>query len=192
MTPDIIEESLAEHKGWLEEQRAHQREQLAQTRELPRTSHPQRRLFTDDQFRAAHADEQVANLLAKKLGCCDMTVRTYARRLGLQLENPNDASWTREHDALLLRHAEGYVSMYYVTQHTGHSSEAIRRRAEVLGLMIRVRRQGDASGLKKVIPVKHELDCEPISVGDDKLLLKLYQVHRAPRDEVYPGSVRAA
>ena len=177
------------HVGWAEEQRrkhADVRSGIADPRRvaLRRRDHHHLRKFTDDQLRAAHAHTQVASELARKFDCSQYIVRAHAARLDLALTGSHATVWTSEQDAMLRVCADGKMSVSRLTRLTRHAVTTIQKRAAELELQL------PSFGLdtRRKVPCDH-----PITVGRiDKLLERLVSVHKTPRDEAYPGSVRRA
>ena len=188
---------------WTDHHRRHYRKVLEDIRSKAdfypehigrKIAHPNKRKFTDDQLLLAYAENPDVKALAKKMGCTTETIKQHARRLDLTYSRRIYALWTPEQDEMVRANSRGKMSLAIIIQLTGHSARTIRKRAGELGVKIvaidnhhtkpRYSKNGEAIWSGKA-PSEN-----PITVGNDKLLLKLYKVFGGPRDEVYPGSER--
>lgn len=163
--------------------------QLAQIR-----SHGPLRKFTDQILIQCVLDGLTASEAASKLGACKSTIRHHADRLNLRFDHRSHClSFSKDDDELIRACARGEVMLSYVSRALGNVSfSSIRYRAKRMGIVIPVKRQPRKNFDPKVYAARDYDIGNPITVGKDRLLHKLKDIHGQPRDEVYPGSVKAA
>ena len=171
-----------EHKAWA----AGHRDERSRVLTVERRLHG-RRAFTEAQLRAVFATSSKLADMAQKLNCSTETVRFYCCRYGLKFTHANAIAWTEALDAIVARWAKGEISLNTAERLIKAGDRAIKKRAVDLGLEMPKRRWwGNERKLDSKLG-NNSTD-NPISVGrSDRLLERLFAVHKEPRNKVYSG-----
>ena len=156
-------------------------------------SNARRRKFTDQALIQCCNDGLTAAAASRRLGVVHSTLQLHAERLGLVMaKKVSRAEFTYEEDELIRQCSRGEVRLSYVEYVTRHQISSIRLRAAALGVVIKIKRQVRLKSAKVYAVREYDLG-DGITVGKvDRYLKRLRLVHHYPRDEVYPGTRKAA
>ena len=150
------------------------------------------RKFTDQALIQCVIDGLTVAEAARRLDTGGSTIRYHADRLSLVFaQKSHRRPFSKEDDELIRACARGEVMLSYVGKKFRCAFSSIRLRAEDLGVIISIKRQEKRHSTKVYAARDYDLGSQ-ISVGSDKLLRRLLCIHGQPRDEVYPGSMKAA
>lgn len=99
-------------------------------------------------------------------------------------------TFTKDQDELIVLHSQGKITLDFLEKSTHASRETLSRRAQELGVELRTRQFGTQSQYRKhryrksqpdeLIPAKvfyGDHGANPVNVGDDELLKRLYDEH---------------